>query len=377
MKCHQCGYELPEKAKFCRSCGVSQVQKPADPPIVVEPAVVKAVEPQPPIAAVIEPIESSPSPPIVAPQVALVKTVSPISDSVQPEPAVPKSKTALYAAIGILLVTIAGGAGYYGWTQKKAADELTAQVAKQQAEEQKKKADEELQAKLKEAEERGRKDAAEKARQEAIQNANQQAQAQVQALQPAAVTSILERASTCEGYKKCFDIMLEAVSPRVSEAINVASARIGELNKAQRGDRKKARDLNTKGLDEFKKNNYPVAIDLLKQAGATDPLDVEIQSNLGFVALRANDTNVAADALTKALQIDPRRTSTWIPLAEVLVILNTSDTAIRAVLLGYEFSQNKEKSMAFFEDKANTAERVEMRPIYAAVIQKIKSGQID
>ena len=384
-KCIKCGYEMEAKAKFCRSCGANQVQIPADPPIVVEPTVVKAVEPQPPVAAVIEPIESSPPPPIVAPQVAPVKTISPITPSVQPVSAAPKSNTALYAAIGILLVIIAGGAGYYGWTQKKAADELTAQVAKQQAEEQKKKADEELQAKLKEAEERGRKDAAEKARQEAELKAKQEAedraaQEKVQqdnATKQAAVGDLLERANACNVVGGCMTIMIEAVSPRNSDALQAAATRIANYKTFQRGDRKAARALNTKGLDEFKNNNYQAAIDLLKQAEIADPQDVEIHSNLGFVALRANQKSVAIDALTNALLLDPRRTSTWIPIAELYVLDKKIDGAIRAVLLGYEFSQNKEKSMTFFEDKANTAERVEMRPIYAAVIQKIKSGQID
>ncbi len=242
------------------------------------------------------------------------------------------------------------------------------QMANQEAD-----ADEILQQKLKEAEERGRREALEQQHQDTTQSessANAQDQTQVETT----VADVAARASVCDSYMKCFNTMLEAVAPRNPEAIQIAATRISESNKARRGDRKVARELNARGLDEYKKSNYSVAIDLLQQAAAADPADVEIQSNLGFVALRAENTTIASAALTNALHLDPRRTSTWIPLAELLVQVNTSDLAVRAVLLGYEFSANKEKSMTFFEDKSITAERVEMRPVYASAIQQIKAN---
>ena len=375
MKCHQCGYDLPETAKFCRSCGANQNQAPAVPPIEVQQPAAEVLEAQEPVAVGIKPTGA----PLLAksrvePTPDASSMASTIAQSSQPVSSATISKTSIYAAIGVFVIIAVGGGSYYGWAQKRAADELSVQLAKQKSDEQKRKSEEEMQLRLKEAEEKGRKEAEEKAKQEAIQNA---AAAQAQPQQQAAVDSLLDRATKCSVIKGCMEIMLEGVSPRKPEVIQVAATRIGEYSKPQRGDRKAARALNTRGLDEFKNNNYTTAIDLLKQAAAVDPADVEIQSNLGFVALRANRKDIAVDALTNALLIDPRRTSSWIPISELYVINSNSEGGIRALLVAYEFSANKEKSIAFFEDKSNKAERIEMQPIYKSVLDKIRSGQMN
>jgi Tfp pilus assembly protein PilF len=104
-----------------------------------------------------------------------------------------------------------------------------------------------------------------------------------------------------------------------------------------------------------------------------DPADVEIFSNLGLVSLRANRTDVASEALLSALTLDPRRTSSWIPMAELYLLKSDEENAIRCILLGYEFSANKEKSQVFFQEKAASAEREIIRQIYATALQRIKS----
>ena len=415
MKCHQCGFELPATAKFCRSCGVSQIEAPATPGSATlttdstkapqataqkcikcgdevavnakfcrscganqnEAPVNPAIEVPLPIANVVEA-----KVPVAA---ALKPAPSPVAYSLPPVSSPKKPKITIYAVVGVLIAAIVGGGGYWGWTQKTAADEQAVQLAKQQADEQKRKEDEDLQNKLKEAEEKGRKEAENKAIQEAAERAaqgkaqqeNAARQTQAQPQQQTAVDDLVERATKCENLQACMKFMLDGVDPRIPAVIQAAATKLSEYNKAQRGDRKAARALNTKGLDEFKNSNYPAAIDLLKQASVADPLDVEIQSNLGFVALRSNLVDVAAGALGKALLLDPRRTSTWVSTAEFYVIKGNSSSAVRAVLLGYEFSANKDKSMAFFEDKSITAERVEMRSIYTSVIKMVKSGKMN
>ncbi len=386
MKCHQCGYDLPATAKFCRSCGavqnqisVSDIQVPAAPKQnATLPAKDSAIQPKVPPVAPQEPTAPIKASTAVPQAMPFAPTIS-IPTS-QPASSAPKSKTAIYAVIAILVATIVGGVGYWVWTQKKAADEQAAILATQQAEEQKRKTDEEQLQKIKEAEEKGRKEAEEKAKQDAQQAAASAAQPQStpqQQQQQTQVTSVLEKATKCEDFKNCFSTMLEAAAPRTAEAIAVAATRISELNKFQRGDRKAARDLNKKGLEEFKNKNFPLAIDLLTKAVAADPADVEIRSNLGFVLMQANRVDDAGTALANALILEPRRTSTWVPIAEVFSVKGNSDAAVRALLLGYEFSANKEKSIAFYEVKSNTAERAEMKPIFASAAQKIKAGQMN
>ena len=240
-------------------------------------------------------------------------------------------------------------------------------LARQQEEARKRQADDELQARLREAEEKGRREAEEKAR--------QAAQASGNVPQPVAVAgSLIDKAARCENLQTCMRIMIDSADPRSPESIQVAAARIGEFNKAQRGDRKADRDLNKRGLDEFRNNNFPVAINLLTQAAAADNADVEIHSNLGFVAIRANRPDVAGQALAAALLLDPRRTSTWLPVAEFFSLKGNNESSVRSLLLGYEFSTNKEKTLAFFEDKSTTAEREAMRPVYTAALQRIRQA---
>lgn len=185
MKCHQCGFELPEIAKFCLSCGAKQDQTLAEPGDIQPPT------PTPPLSAT-----SSPQTPIAEPQVSFAEfpapapiEVPPIPEvtpqttsfteippaesqappsapSPQPMSSVLRSKTVMYAVVGVFVITVVGGLSYWKWAHKKAVDEQSARIIKQQAEEQKRKADEEQQQKLKDAEEKHRKEADEKAKEE-------------------------------------------------------------------------------------------------------------------------------------------------------------------------------------------------------------------
>jgi Flp pilus assembly protein TadD len=186
-----------------------------------------------------------------------------------------------------------------------------------------------------------------------------------------AASEILERAAQCADLKACIAVMLEAADPRSPEALKAATARLGQMNKAQRGDRKVARALNAKGLAEFKMGNTARAVDLLNEASVADPADVEILSNLGYIALQANRMEDAVAALASALLLDSRRTSTWTPIAELYVVRGKTDNAVRSLLLGYEFSGNQDKTVAHFEDKALTAEREAMRPVFVEAMRRI------
>lgn len=188
MKCHQCGFELPETAKFCLSCGVKQDQTLAvenhNQPPVATPPLPTTSSPQTSLdeqqVSLAEfptpaPIDTPPIPEI-APQATSVAEIP--SEVPQPPPSastpqsaspVLRSRSVIYAVIGVLVIAVVCGGGYWRWTQKKAADEQSARMVKQQAEEQKRKADEEQQLKLKKAEENGPKEAGEKTLEEANQ----------------------------------------------------------------------------------------------------------------------------------------------------------------------------------------------------------------
>lgn len=167
---------------------------------------------------------------------------------------------------------------------------------------------------------------------------------------------LVVEALKCSDFDECLGLMLRAADPRKPEAIQVAAVRISELNRAQGGNRKVARQLNSKGLGEFKKGNLDTAVALLQQAASADSSDVEIQANLGLMLLRASRPKEAQLALSLALRINPRRTNTWVPLAEYFSDSGESKKAIASLQLAYEFSESKEKTRTFFEDKAKMSD---------------------
>lgn len=189
-------------------------------------------------------------------------------------------------------------------------------------------------------------------------------------LHPAfAADDLLTKAAGCGDFDSCFEVMLQATDPRRLEPISVAAARIGELQKPPKGNRKAARDLNAKGLSEFKKDNFADAAKHLQQAANEDPSDVEVQSNLGLALLRANQLAAAQVALKTALAINPRRTSAWVPMAEYFFEAGDSVKAVASLLLAYEFSENREKTRTFFDSKAGTADRNAV--IYTLALKKL------
>ena len=199
----------------------------------------------------------------------------------------------------------------------------------------------------------------------------QQSTARSQQQLPANAKEQSAQASKCADPDECINVMLEAIYPRNDEAVQIVVSRLGEFNRAHRGDRKLARQMNTQALEQLSAGNHAAAIELLKKATEADPADVEILSNLGYAYMQAKQPKNAGPILTTALLIDPKRTSTWVPLATVKAAEGKSDLAIRAMLLGYEFSTNKEKTVSFFTEKANSADSDALKAAYAGALERI------
>ena len=279
------------------------------------------------------------------------------------------SRSAQKIWIALSIITICGlvsGGGYYWFEQVSAEREQAALALKAE--------NDERQRKLAEATRRAEDErlrmsveAEARAKAEALKNLAEEA-ARIAAL------DIVERANQCQGISACKEAMLAAAWPLNSEALRPAIERIRQSEMAPRGNRKAARALNENALTAMNANNNNEAIKMLRQAVIEDPADVEIWSNLGFIALRADDFDLATDALERAIQLDPQRTSTWIPLAEALLMKGSLESSVRALLLGYAFSANKEKTVIFLEEKSVSAERYGMRSAYADALVRIKNS---
>jgi tetratricopeptide (TPR) repeat protein len=177
---------------------------------------------------------------------------------------------------------------------------------------------------------------------------------------------LLNRAARCDDFNSCVDIMLAATAPRSPETIGVAVARIGEMPKPQKGNRKVARELNFKGLEAFRKGDLSSASSLLGRGALEDPSDVEIQSNLGLVLVRERRLPEAKVALTNAITLNSRRTGAWIPMAELFFESGETEKSKGALLLAWEFSENREKTVAYFEKQA--VDDGKMRVVYSSVL---------
>jgi len=187
------------------------------------------------------------------------------------------------------------------------------------------------------------------------------------------VNNLLARAAQCT-INDCFAVLFAAAQPRNPEAIQVAAGRYAEFNTARTGDRPTSRDLNNKGLAQLRAGNVNGAIELFSRAVAADPNDSEVMGNYAYALIQAGKLDDADKVLNLALLINPRRTATWGALAEYFAKKpNSSEAAVRALQLGYEFSGNREKTLQFFSENAVSSDRIEMRPIYTEATRRIRA----
>ena len=155
------------------------------------------------------------------------------------------------------------------------------------------------------------------------------------------------------------------------------AARIDELGKPAPGNRAIARKLNTEGLEALKADDPARAAELFRKGLAENPRDVEIAGNLGFALVKAGKAEEAVGVLTAALALDPRRSSTWTPLAEALALAGRKDESQAALWVAYQWSANREKSLAFYTDRAEKekASRPAISELYASVLGWVTDGR--
>jgi Tfp pilus assembly protein PilE len=186
---------------------------------------------------------------------------------------------------------------------------------------------------------------------------------------------LLLAARGCTSALACAQLMLEGALPRRADVVQAAATSIGKLPRPEQGDRKIARDLNKRALEQFNNGSYAAAAPLLRQAASADPSDVEIKSNLGLALVRAGSPRDAEAALLAALELDPRRSSAWVPLAEALDAQSNAGAALRALLLAYEFSANKQRTLEYFRGRTEAAEVTEgQRALFAKALGSVEAG---
>ena len=148
--------------------------------------------------------------------------------------------------------------------------------------------------------------------------------------------------------------LLTAMLQQATSAFKVSEikGKIETFGKPATGDRKAARKLNEQGLAALKSDDFAQALAALKSATATDPADVEILNNYVFALIKAKRLQDAETEAGRLLTISPGRSSAWANLAEVYALMNKNDEAVAALVLAFQFSSNKDRTVTFLNERA-------------------------
>lgn len=173
----------------------------------------------------------------------------------------------------------------------------------------------------------------------------------------------------------CIPTMLQSISPLNEAKLNSAADNLLNKDAFPKGDRKAARKLNEDALKQLNAGNVQAAIALLKQAVETDPSDVEISSNYGFALLKSSNYVAAQNSLSKTLELNPRRTSTWLPLAEAYAGSGQALIAKQAGLIAFFYSTDKEKAQAYYQKQSQEQSIAPIKAMYVSLVGDIGNQQ--
>lgn len=132
--------------------------------------------------------------------------------------------------------------------------------------------------------------------------------------------------------------------------ISEIKAQIELLPKPVAGDRRVARKLNDDALAELKVANHATAAETFKKALESDPADIEIRNNYLYALIKAKKYSEAEPVAGELLAISPGRSSAWANLAELYSQTNRNDESIAALVLAFQFSSNKDRTLTFLNE---------------------------
>lgn len=151
--------------------------------------------------------------------------------------------------------------------------------------------------------------------------------------------------------------LLTAMLQQATSAYKVSEikGKIETFAKPATGDRKAARKLNEQGLAALKSDDFVQALAILKNATVADPADVEILNNYVFALIKGKRLQDAELQAGRLLTISPGRSSAWANLAEVYALKNRNEEAVASLVLAFQFSSNKDRTVTFLNDRAADA----------------------
>lgn len=148
--------------------------------------------------------------------------------------------------------------------------------------------------------------------------------------------------------------LLTAMVQQANSAFKISEikGKIESLPKPATGDRKTSRKLNEQGLTALKTEDFAQAIAALKSATSADPADVEVLNNYVYALIKAGRLQDAESEAGRLLTMSPGRSSAWANLAEVYALKNRKEEAVAALILAFQFSSNKDRTINFLNDRS-------------------------
>ena len=342
-----------------------------------------------------------------------------------------RSRKGLYVAGSVLVAALAGGGGYWAWSQKQIADEQAAQLLQQQeadlirkAQEQQRQLDEEAEKAKLDAEDQAALAAAEQAAAE--QQARQEAQAD-EAARLAEIERRKARASRANAWSaydhppgQSFERDSQHATPmreprpsasmpswkapaklpepprREAEAIPsppptpvwIAAAVQNPLAGASE-EQMVAIASQCKSLGDcvsvmlaasepYEREAVQAAllrIPSFNPGRSATSIDMSSPETLVYQASALIDQGRSDEAerlLGSALALEPSNPANWIAMADLLAVKGQRGAASHALILAYELWPNRLKARQFFERQAVSADRAELRPAYQAALRAVQ-----
>lgn len=169
--------------------------------------------------------------------------------------------------------------------------------------------------------------------------------------------------------------MLHATKRNDAQALWDAKAEIEALAYPVRGDRRRARKLNTSALALFNAGQIEAALDEFARAFDADPSDQEIAGNYGFVLYRSHRLADAERLLRRTLALSPMRSSAWANLAEVLGTRGDAETAAHAFVVAYGLSRHAETTRLYIEKAAAESDSVGLKQAVGIALPRLEAAR--
>jgi hypothetical protein len=165
------------------------------------------------------------------------------------------------------------------------------------------------------------------------------------------------------------------LNPMNSVKLAEAKGEIEKIAKPATGDRKAARGFNDKGLEALKAGKDGDATSLLQKAVATDPADIEVRNNYVYALLKSKNIGEAEKEAGTSLTYSPGRSSAWANLAEIYAEKGDTQASTSALIVAFQFSSNKDKTLTFLREKSDATEAPVFSEAAKSALKRLTDGQ--